>query len=159
MLHESITIKSYTVGFDKQVNINYKTNKKYQNIYKKIVEVNKFFTGKTLASRNFSGSHMQNIINDKAHAFMYFGYHGEREYKILTKGVACCASLIKIIDKNRNVINNNNKTKMKETIKEIIKDRTNVHNQFSDLHKPTFILDIQDYRTIRKNIRKAYDNI
>ena len=95
MLYELAHKRPWTLGFLRA------GTPKHQRLYKKLEEANKWFQGNRLHYRNCSGSHMQPL--DKAdHMFQVFGYGGEREWKHLTKGVAACVAMMKLIDGNHN---------------------------------------------------------
>jgi hypothetical protein len=96
MLHELATKKKWTLGFSAD------GTPKQQRLFQRLVEANKWFEGykNGLHYRNCSGAHMQPL--DKAdHMFQHFGYGGEREWKHLTRGVAACLAMMKVLDGNR----------------------------------------------------------
>jgi hypothetical protein len=92
-LHELANKRKWTLGFARN------GNPKHDYFFDKLLEANKWFEGYTngLHYRNCSGSHMQPL--DRAdHMFQHFGYGGEREWKHLTKGVAACVAMMRIVD-------------------------------------------------------------
>jgi hypothetical protein len=97
MLHELANKKSWTLAFSAT------GTAREKRLFAKLAKANRWFEGyqNRLHSRNLSGAHLQSL--DKAdHTFQIFGYHGEREWKQLTKGVAACVALMKLIDNDRN---------------------------------------------------------
>lgn len=92
MLHELANKKKWTLGFTKD------GLEKHQRLFKRLIDANKWFESKEGKHyRNVGGSHMQPLpIAD--HMFQQFGYGGEREWKHLTKGVAACVAMMKMID-------------------------------------------------------------
>ena len=93
MLHELANKKSWTLGFAPG------SDPKYDRLFARLIEANKWFEGykNSLHYRNCSGAHMQPL--DRAdHMFQHFGYGGEREWKHLTKGVAACLALMRLVD-------------------------------------------------------------
>jgi len=93
MLYEFTEKKSWKLGFAPNGNL------KYDRLYARLGRANKWFEGYTnnLHYRNCSGAHMQPL--DRAdHMFQHFGYGGEREWKHLTKGVAACLAMMRIVD-------------------------------------------------------------
>jgi hypothetical protein len=93
MLYEFTHKKSWKLGFAPN------GNPKYKHLYARLVEANKWFEGykNNLHARNCSGAHMLSL--DRAdHMFQHFGYGGDREWKHLTKGVAACLAMMKIVD-------------------------------------------------------------
>ncbi len=93
MLYEFMDKKSWKLGFSPN------GNPKYDHLYARLVEANKWFEGhkNKLHARNCSGAHMQ-PLNRADHMFQHFGYGGEREWKHLTKGVAACLGMMRIVD-------------------------------------------------------------
>jgi hypothetical protein len=97
MLHEVANKKSWTLGFSPD------GNPKYKHLFARLCDANKWFEGykNQLHYRNCSGAHMQSL--DKAdHMFQQFGYGGEREWRHLTKGVAACLAIMRLIDDKPN---------------------------------------------------------
>jgi hypothetical protein len=93
MLHEFANKKSWTLGFDPD------GNPRYERLFKRLCEANRWFEGRKngLHYRNCSGAHMQPL--DRAdHMFQHFGYTDEREWEHLTKGVAVCLGMMKLLD-------------------------------------------------------------
>jgi hypothetical protein len=93
MLYEFKDKKSWKLGFAPN------GNPKHDHFYARLVEANKWFEGykNGLHARNCSGAHMQPL--DRAdHMFQHFGHGGEREWKHLTKGVAACLAMMRIVD-------------------------------------------------------------
>jgi hypothetical protein len=93
MLHELAKKRRWTLGFAAD------GNPKYNRLYARLVEANKWFTGykNDLHSRDCSGSHLQ-PLKRADHMFQLFGYGGGREWKQLTKGVAACLAMMRIAD-------------------------------------------------------------
>jgi len=74
---------------------------KHRRLFKRLVDANKWFEGNNgLHYRNCSGSHLQGLPKAQ-HMFQQFGYGGEREWKHLTKGVAACLGMMKLIDSGK----------------------------------------------------------
>lgn len=93
MLYEFTRKESWKLGFARNV------DPKHDRLFARLVEANKWFEGykNELHARNFSGAHMQPL--DRAdHMFQHFSYGGEREWKHLTKGVAACVAMMRIVD-------------------------------------------------------------
>jgi hypothetical protein len=93
MLHELANKQKWTLGFAPD------GNQKHDRLYERLLKANKWFEGSKnkLHYRNCSGAHMQSL--DRAeHMFQHFGYGDEREWKHLTKGVAACLAMMRLID-------------------------------------------------------------
>jgi len=93
MLHELANKENWTLGFEPD------GNPKYDHFFARLCEANRWFEGyrNHLHYRNCSGAHMQ-PLDRTDHMFQQFGYGGEREWRHLTKGVASCLAMMKLID-------------------------------------------------------------
>lgn len=95
MLYEFANKKSWKLGFSPD------GNPKYELLFARLREANNWFEGYTnkLHARNCSGAHMMSLEHAD-HMFQQFGYGGEREWKQLTKGVAACLAMMRLVDGN-----------------------------------------------------------
>ena len=98
VLHELANKEDWTLGFTPE------GTDQHKRLFQRLVDANKWFEGKRgkagkkkLHYRNASGAHLQPLTSTE-HMFQQFGFGGDREWKHLTKGVAACIQMMKLID-------------------------------------------------------------
>jgi len=70
----------------------------HKRLFQRLVDANRWFEGKNgLHYRNCAGAHLQPSWKAE-NLFQQFGYGGRREWKHLTKGVAACLAMMKLMD-------------------------------------------------------------
>ncbi len=143
-----------TVGFSledlESYNLSEDNKKKYKSLFNRLGSVNKKMEDrgakKRLHYRNSSGSHLMSL-NVPMSMFQHFGYAGDREWKMFTKGVAVCIGLMKILDNDKN-------NKIYQQIRRRIRGKVVAEHQMFE--RPTSAMfDFTIDKYIRKNRRKV----